>query len=77
MVWQLSPRGPFVMLDVPKTEDKTGQAVPQTRVLAATKLLDQIIRLINNELKQFEQQLIRDLTDAVTTRRGRLGRIGQ
>lgn len=75
MVWQIGPRGPVVMLDVPRTEDEAGEVVPRARVLAATKLLDDVIGLINDELMQFDRQLIQELTEAVKVRRERLGRI--
>jgi hypothetical protein len=77
MVWQMDQHGPTVMLDVPRTEDEEGEVVPSARVVAASKLIDQVIRLINDELDQFDRQLIRELADAVNTRRERLGRIEQ
>jgi hypothetical protein len=77
MIWQIAPGGPVVMLDVPQTEDKAGEAVPQKRVLVATKLIDQFIGLVNAELDQYGQQLIQDLAEAVTARREHLGRIKQ
>lgn len=77
MVWQMGRHGPVVVLDVPQTEDETGEVVPRARVLAATKLLDQVIQLINDELEQFDRRLLRELTEAVKARRERLGRIKQ
>lgn len=77
MVWEIIPSGAVVMLDTPQAEDETGEAVPQTRIVAATKFLDQFISLVNPELDQYEQQLIQDLVKAVAARRERLGRIKQ
>jgi hypothetical protein len=65
------------MLDTPQAEDEKGGAVPQAKIIAATKFLDQFISLVNPELDQYEQQLIQDLAKAVATRRKRLGRIEQ
>ncbi|MDQ2882156.1 MAG: hypothetical protein M3Y48_13290 [Actinomycetota bacterium] len=77
MIWEITPGGPIVMLDVPQTDDETGEIVPRDRIVAATKFLDQFIELVNPELDQYEQQLIQDLAEAVATRRKLLGRIKQ
>lgn len=77
MIWEIIPSGAVVMLDTPQAEDETGEAIPQEKIVAATKFLDQFISLVNPELDQYEQQLMQELTEAVTARRKRLGRIKQ